>query len=148
MIMALRALVLKGYFSNKLGTQQYRYYNSLHCTVNNPGDPTNLTNHSGNGIVVGHCTNVLIDHCMATNNGWDMPRIGNGPVGIWCYEADSVVIQHCLSYRNKTSVGGADGGGFDFDGGVTNSIIQYCLVLRKPGKRLLHISILGCKPVV
>ncbi len=98
----------------------------LNCRAeNNPGDPTNLTNHSGNGIVVGDCRKVLIDHCTATNNGWDMPRIGNGPVGIWAYEADSVTIQHCLSYKNKTSKGGADGGGFDLDGGVTNSIVQY-----------------------
>jgi len=99
----------------------------LNCrAVNNPGDPTNLTNHSGNGIVVGNCKNVLIDHCMATNNGWDMPRIGNGPVGIWAYEAENVVIQYCLSYNNKTSKGGADGGGYDLDGGVTNSVVQYC----------------------
>ncbi len=100
----------------------------LNCRAeNNPGDPTNLTNHSGNGIVVGNCKNVLIDHCTATNNGWDMPRIGNGPVGIWAYEADSVIIQHCLSYKNKTSKGGADGGGYDLDGGVTNSVVQYCM---------------------
>jgi len=93
---------------------------------NNPGDPTKLDNHSGNGIVVGHCTNVRIEGCTATNNGWDMPRIGNGPVGIWCYEADSVRIQFCLSYNNKTSKGGADGGGFDLDGGTTNSNISFC----------------------
>jgi len=92
----------------------------------NPGDPTNLTNHSGNGIVVADCKRVLIEYCTATNNGWDMPRIGNGPVGIWAYEADSIIIQHCLSYNNKTSHGGADGGGFDLDGGVTNSVVQYC----------------------
>jgi hypothetical protein len=92
----------------------------------NPGDPTNLTNHSGNGIVCGHCTKLLIERCSATNNGWDMPRIGNGPVGIWCYEADSVIIRHCLSYKNKTSPGAADGGGFDLDGGVTNSVIEHC----------------------
>ncbi len=100
---------------------------------NNPGDPTNVTNHSGNGIVVGNCRKVLIEYCTATNNGWDMPRIGNGPVGIWAYEADSVIIQHCLSYRNKTSAGGADGGGFDLDGGVTNSIIQYCFSYENQG---------------
>ena len=99
----------------------------------NPGDPSNLTNHSGNGIVVGHCTGVVIDSCSATNNGWDMPRIGNGPVGIWCYEADSVIIQHCRSYRNKTSPGAADGGGFDLDGGVTNSVIQYCVSYENQG---------------
>ncbi|HEY4197919.1 MAG TPA: right-handed parallel beta-helix repeat-containing protein, partial [Mucilaginibacter sp.] len=34
----------------------------LNCRAeNNPGDPTNLTNHSGNGIIVGNCKNVLID---------------------------------------------------------------------------------------
>jgi len=100
---------------------------------NNPGDPTNFTNHSGNGIVIGRATNVLIEYCSATNNGWDMPRKGNGPVGIWAYEADSVVIQYCISYRNKTSPGGEDGGGFDLDGGVTNSIIQYCLTYENQG---------------
>jgi hypothetical protein len=104
------------------------------CRVeNNPGDPSNLDNHSGNGIVVSGCTKVLIEYCTATNNGWDMPRKGNGPVGIWAFEADSVIIQHCLSYRNKTSVGGADGGGFDLDGGVTHSIVQYCLSYENQG---------------
>ncbi len=112
----------------------------------NPGDPTNLTNHSGNGIVCGHCTRLLIDHCSATNNGWDMPRIGNGPVGIWCYEADSVTIQHCLAYGNKTSVGGADGGGFDFDGGVTNSVIQYCLSYGNQGSGYCIFQYWGASP--
>jgi len=111
----------------------HNIYIGYSIAENNPGDPTNLNNHSGNGIVVGNCRKVLIEYCTATNNGWDMPRIGNGPVGIWAYEADSVIIQHCLSYRNKTSVGGADGGGFDLDGGVTNSIIQYCLSYENQG---------------
>ncbi len=62
-----------------------------------------------------------------------MPRKGNGTVGIWCYEANSVMIQHCLSFQNKTSQGGEDGGGYDFDGGTTNSIIQYCLSYENQG---------------
>jgi Right handed beta helix region len=119
----------------------------LNCSAeNNPGDPTNLTNHSGNGIVVGNCKNVLIDHCTATNNGWDMPRIGNGPVGIWAYEADSVIIQYCLSYRNKTSKGGADGGGFDLDGGVTNSIVQYCYSYENQGSGYCIFQYWGASP--
>lgn len=120
-----------GNYQNKLSSHNITITN---CNaVNNPGDPTNFTNHSGNGIIVGNCTKVLIDHCTAANNGWDMPRIGNGPVGIWCYEADSVIIQHCISYRNKTSKGGEDGGGYDFDGGTTNSVIQYCLSYENHG---------------
>ena len=100
---------------------------------NNPGDPTNLDNHSGNGILVGVSDSVTIDHCSATNNGWDMPRQGNGPVGIWTWESDHITIQYCVSYRNKTSKNAKDGGGFDLDGGVTNSIIQYCLSYENQG---------------
>jgi hypothetical protein len=100
---------------------------------NNAGDPTIMDNHSGNGILAGLSDSVVIDHCTATNNGWDMPRIGNGPVGIWAYESDHVTIQYCISYRNKTSKGGLDGGGFDLDGGVRNSIIQYCLAYENEG---------------
>ena len=133
-----------GDYKNKLSTKNILI---TYCEAdNNPGDPTNLNNQSGNGIVVGHCTNVVIDHCSSTNNGWDMPRIGNGPVGIWCYEADSVIIQHCLSYRNKTSVGGADGGGFDLDGGVTNSVIQYCLSYENQGSGYCMFQYWGASP--
>ena len=100
---------------------------------NNPGDPTNLDNHSGNGILVGVSDSVTIDHCSATGNGWDMPRQGNGPVGIWTWESDHIIIQYCISYRNKTSKNAKDGGGFDLDGGVTNSLIQYCLSYENQG---------------
>jgi hypothetical protein len=100
---------------------------------NNAGDPTMLDNHSGNGILVGVSDSVTIDHCTATNNGWDMPRQGNGPVGIWTWMSDHVIIQYCISYRNRTSKGGKDGGGFDLDGGVTNSLIQYCLSYENEG---------------
>ncbi|HEY5464997.1 MAG TPA: right-handed parallel beta-helix repeat-containing protein [Hanamia sp.] len=135
---------VEGDFKNKLSSKNILI---AECVAeNNPGDPTNLTNQSGNGIVVGHCTDVVIDHCSATNNGWDMPRIGNGPVGIWCYEADSVIIQHCISYRNKTSVGGADGGGYDLDGGVTNSIIQYCLSYDNQGSGYCIFQYWGASP--
>jgi hypothetical protein len=100
---------------------------------NNAGDPTMLDNHSGNGILVGVSDSVVIDHCTATNNGWDMPRQGNGPVGIWTWMSNNVIIQYCISYRNKTSKGGKDGGGFDLDGGVTNSLVQYCLSYENEG---------------
>jgi hypothetical protein len=100
---------------------------------NNPGDPTNYDNHSGNGILVGVSDDVTIDHCSATNNGWDMPRQGNGPVGIWAWESNNVTIQYCISYRNKTSKNAKDGGGFDLDGGMTNSVIQYCLSYENQG---------------
>lgn len=92
---------------------------------NNPGCPVITDNHSGNGILIAGVVNGVIEHCEAMLNGWDMPREGNGPVGIWAYMSDSVIIRYCYSHHNKTSAKGKDGGGFDFDGGVTNSMMQY-----------------------
>ncbi|HVM88182.1 MAG TPA: right-handed parallel beta-helix repeat-containing protein [Puia sp.] len=137
-------ITVEGDFSNKLSSHHICITGCR--AVNNPGDPTNLTNHSGNGIVVGHCTAVLINKCMATDNGWDMPRIGNGPVGIWAYEADSIIIQRCLSFRNKTAPKAADGGGFDLDGGVTNSVIQYCLSYDNQGAGYCMFQYWGASP--
>jgi hypothetical protein len=113
---------------------------------NNPGDPSNLDNHSGNGILVGVSDDVTIDHCSATNNGWDMPRQGNGPVGIWAWESNNVTIQYCISYRNKTSENAKDGGGFDLDGGVTNSLIQYCLSYENQGAGYGLFQYAGASP--
>jgi len=94
---------------------------------NNPGDPTNLNNHSGNGILAASVDGGTIEYCEAFNNGWDMPWTGNGPVGIWVWDCNKVTIQYCMSHDNKTNPVAADGGGFDLDGGVSNSLIQYCL---------------------
>lgn len=94
---------------------------------NNPGCPVITDNHSGSGILMAGVVNGTIEYCEARNNGWDMPRDGNGPVGIWIYMSDSVVIQHCYSHHNRTSSTGKDGGGFDLDGGVRYSTVQYNL---------------------
>jgi len=105
------------------GKTSHEIYVGSCLAENNPGDPTNLTNHSGNGIVLGQVQDALIEYCEARYNGWDMPRKGNGPVGIWVWDVDRAVIQHNVSHHNRST--GTDGGGFDFDGGVTNSILQY-----------------------
>ena len=114
-------------------TSQSNIYIGNCIADNNPGDPTILTNHSGNGIIVYNASNIIVEYCEASNNGWDMPRTGNGPGGIWVAEVDSAVIQYCIAHDNKTSVGGGDGLGFDLDGGTTNSLIQYCLSYNNQG---------------
>ncbi len=111
---------------------------------NNPGDPTILQNHSGNGIVIGSVSKALIEYCEARYNGWDMPRKGNGPVGIWTWNADQVVIQYCVSHHNRST--GTDGGGFDFDGGVTNSILQYNYSHDNHGSGYLICQYYGAAP--
>lgn len=110
------------------GSGQKTFHNLYiaYCVAeNNPGCPEVKNNHSGNGILIGGVTNGTIEYCEAMNNGWDMPREGNGPVGIWAYQCDSITIQYCYAHDNKTSEKGKDGGGFDFDGGITNSVMQY-----------------------
>ena len=90
----------------------------------NPGDPTYKKNHSGNGILLDDTDRGLIEHSTAYQNGAANGSLEGGPVGIWADESNSVTIQFCESYDNRTG-GLADGGGFDLDGGVTNSIVQY-----------------------
>jgi len=97
-----------------------------HCIAeNNPGTKLVPKSHSGSGILVAGVKGAVIEYCRASRNGWAMPRKGNGPVGIWAWKGDKVLIQHCLSYGNLSP--GYDGGGFDFDGGITNSVMQHNL---------------------
>lgn len=100
---------------------------------NNPGDPTVTGNHSGNGILASSVKGGTIEYCKAFNNGWDMPWTGNGPVGIWIWDSRDFIIQYCIAHDNKTRPGAGDGGGFDLDGGVSNSVIQYCLSYNNQG---------------
>ena len=105
-----------------------------YCTTeNNPGDPTILDNHSGSGILISGTDSAVVEYCLAKNNGWDQPWEGNGPIGIWAYHSNNVIIQHCIAHSNKTNPKGWDGGGFDFDGGVTNSVMQYNLSYNNMG---------------
>ena len=62
-----------------------------------------------------------------------MPWTGNGPVGIWIWDCTDFIIQYCIAHDNKTNPVAADGGGFDFDGGVSNSIMQYNLSYNNEG---------------
>ena len=90
----------------------------------NPGDPNYRENHSGNGILLDDVETGRIEYCVAYENGALCNCPIGGPVGIWAHAANHVTIQHCASFRNKTGQS-VDGGGFDFDGGVTNSVMQY-----------------------
>lgn len=105
----------------------HRLYIGYCIAENNPGDPTVINNHSGNGILASSVKGGIIEYCEAFNNGWDMPWTGNGPVGIWIWDCTDFIIQHCIAHHNRTNPVAADGGGFDFDGGVSNSVIQYCI---------------------
>lgn len=102
--------------------------------VNNPGDPKVTSNHSGNGIVLYYTKDALVEYCDASYNGWDMDNSAfNGPVGIWCANCLRAVFRYCLSHDNRTQWGKTDGGGFDFDGGTKDSLMEYCYSYNNSG---------------
>jgi peptidoglycan/LPS O-acetylase OafA/YrhL len=80
--------------------------------------------HSGSGIVLSDVDGATVERCVAYENGRACDSQAGGPVGIWAWDANRVVIQQNESYWNRSG-GPHDGGGFDLDGGVTNSVLQY-----------------------
>jgi len=110
---------------------------------NNPGTP-GLSYNSGSGIVISNVDGGTIEHSIAYSNGAQNTAVG-GPVGIWAWEANNVLIQHNESYGNHTN-STADGGGFDLDGGVTNSIMQYNYSHGNDGPGFLLAQFSGARP--
>jgi hypothetical protein len=110
------------YYAKKYSNRDVALINCI--AHDNPGDPDFLDNHSGNGILIHDVDGGLIDGCTAFGNGGLCRAKAGGPVGIWAWSSRRLVIQNCVSVRNRTG-GNYDGGGFDFDGGVSESVMQY-----------------------
>ncbi len=113
------------YSESYLYRKAHLNFNITFCNVyNNRGDSTYLTNHTGDGIVIGGCTGVTISNCVAHDNGGQCYCKTAGPAGIWVYECDSAAIRYCESYHNQRK-GGVDGDGFDLDIYTSNSVMEY-----------------------
>ena len=99
---------------------------------------------SGSGIAISGANGVTIERSFAfgngTNNTWS-----SGPVGIWAYDSTNVTIQYNESHHNHTQ-GTADGGGFDLDGGVSNSLLQYNYSHDNDGPGLLVTQYANARP--
>lgn len=80
--------------------------------------------HTGNGIVIAQVNGGTIEYCRVYENGRLNSSEEGGPVGIWTWDSNCVLIQCNESHHNRTG-SSKDGGGFDLDGGVRNSIVQY-----------------------
>lgn len=91
---------------------------------NNPGIPS-IQGHTGNGILLNNTDKGIIEFCESYDNGWLCIWGGNGPVGLWAFDSNDVVIQLNESHHNKSGENTWDGGGFDLDGGCINCIMQY-----------------------
>ena len=101
--------------------------------------------HSGSGIVLAQVDGAIIEHCRAYENGNLNDYEGGGPVGIWAWDANRVVIQFNESHHNRTG-SSKDGAGFDLDGGVTNSVVQYNYSHNNDGAGYLLAQFEGARP--
>jgi hypothetical protein len=101
-----------------------RVYVGYCRAFDNPGDPDLQKNHSGNGILIEEVDEGTIERCVAFNNGYLCNYAGGGPIGIRAHESNRVTIQYNESFNNRTGRS-SDGGGFDFEGGMSSSVMQY-----------------------
>lgn len=111
-----------GFVSQALVGWQHKNVTVSNCEVYNvPGSGTTAL--EGNGIVLEGVDGGIIQNSVAHDMGQNNSFCG-GPAGIWTLESNEITIQFCESYRIHSGTG-CDGAGFDLDGGVTNSIMQY-----------------------
>lgn len=95
-------------------------------TVYNCPGQAPASNNTGSGILISTVTGATIANNVVYHTGTLNATCG-GPNGIWAYSAANVVMKFNETYDNETNLnaGGCDGNGFDLDGGVTNSIVEY-----------------------
>ena len=99
---------------------------SSNIVYNCTGDASSTKNWSGSGITVFETNGAIVERNVAHDFGVNNTSCG-GAGGMWIDTATNITIQYNEAYNGKTNAGrgGCDGGGFDLDGGVTNSILQY-----------------------
>ncbi len=122
--------------------------------------------------------NIYVAHCVANDNYGDKDKDWNNTGnGIVIGNADTVLIEYCVAYKNgrenRFAYGGPvgiwlwdtrqgviqfceshhnesesiDGGGFDLDGGCVESIIQYCYSHDNEGAGYLAAGFYGARPI-
>ncbi|MGY6217018.1 right-handed parallel beta-helix repeat-containing protein [Methylolobus aquaticus] len=120
---ALAGIMVSGHFSTSLPGYAHQNIRIDHCRVWQNSGRAGLSSHSGSGIIMSDVDNGLIEYSVAYENG-ALNSANGGPIGIWAWDANRIVIQHNESHHNRTS-SRTDGGGFDLDGGMTRSVMQY-----------------------
>ena len=102
------------------------------CTIehnlveNIAGLPDKPGGTSGNGILIKETTGCISQFNVVRNSGRNTNTCG-GPAGDWAYDADNIVFRFDETYGMgpATFTKGCDWDGFDLDGFVTNSTIEY-----------------------
>ncbi len=94
-------------------------------TVYNIGGRAGIGN-TGNGIVANGVDGGMLQYNVVHDLGANLNSCG-GDAGVWAYSSNNVTIQYNEAYniRPLHYTTGCDWNGFDLDGHVTNSIVQY-----------------------
>jgi hypothetical protein len=108
----LKATSMKHYVNKNWIVRNVKAYNNY--------GSRSISSVTGSGIYIADVDGLLVEKCVAYNNGKD----GAAAVGIWAAGSNRVTFQYNESYNNKTRAI-SDGGGFDFDWDVKNSVMQY-----------------------
>jgi hypothetical protein len=116
-------LFISGYTSASFVGWCHQNVTIRNSEVNNVPGYADPNSHRGSGIIMAEVDGGVIENCAAHHNGASNTHCG-GPGGIWAYDCNNITIQHCESYKNSSGTG-CDGLGFDLDGGMTNSLLQY-----------------------
>ena len=104
----------------------------------NHGDPHSTVGNTGNGIVLGSVRDGTIAWSTADNNGRDSVAT-EGPEGIWTYDSTRIVMEHDLSFENRTG-NRVDGNGFGLDQNTSDSVMQDNLSYGNDGTGFLVYS--------
>jgi len=112
-------------------TEYVTNFRIAHVTVHDIG---------GDGIVPFCSRDGVIEYCKAYRTGLGCDAADHSPVGIWYAWAKRCVIQFCEAWDNRGGGRGADGGGFDLDGGCTECVMQYNLSHDNEGAGFLICS--------
>lgn len=113
------------------------------CVVHHNDGLSGGASHSGNGILLGQVDSGWISRCEAYENGKNNDFASAGPAGIWAWDSKFITIEYCYSHHNRSKT--ADGDGFDLDGGVQNSVMQYNYSHDNDGPGLLVAQFQGAR---
>lgn len=100
--------------------------------------------HTGSGIMLSDVDDALVEGSIAHDNGEYNDHEQGGGFGIWAWDARAVTLQWNESYKNRTQT--IDGGGFDLDGGVTDSIVRYNYSHDNAGAGFGSFQFAGARP--
>jgi hypothetical protein len=112
-----------GYGNSENIKNVYYERNSVHDIGGKPNGPNGS---EGNGIVVNGVDGAVVQYNVMHDLGGNVNTCG-GNSGVLVYSANDVTVQFNEAYASRplTYTAGCDWDGFDLDGYVTNSVMQY-----------------------